>query len=86
MKSLGKAGFQENSDYKVKIVITIWVQMICAGWKVERAFFLFISTGIRFMQGLTDTTTHEVTRKRSTKRISYIRNLFRKNLQIKRCL
>ena len=35
MKSLGEAGFQENSDYKVKIVITIWVQKIHAGWKVE---------------------------------------------------
>ena len=71
MKSLGKAGFQENSDYKVKIVITIWVQKIHAGWKVECTFFLFISTGIRFMQGLTATTTHEVTRKRSTKRLRH---------------
>ena len=34
------------------------------------------------MQGSTLTTKHEVTRKRSTKRLKYTGNLFRKNLQL----
>ena len=35
------------------------------------------------MQGRTATMRHEVTRKRSTKRLQHIGNLFRKNLQFK---
>ena len=35
------------------------------------------------MQGWTATTEHGVTRKRSTKRLQYTENLFRKNLQLK---
>ena len=35
------------------------------------------------MQGLTATTRHGVTRKRSTKRLERTGNLFRKNLQLK---
>ena len=34
------------------------------------------------MQGSTATTKHEVARKRSTKRLKYTGNLFRKNLQL----
>ena len=34
------------------------------------------------MQGLTATTRHGVTRKRSTKRLKHTGNLFRKNLQL----
>ena len=35
------------------------------------------------MQDWTATTRHEVTRKRSTKRLEHKRNLFRKNIQLK---
>ena len=35
------------------------------------------------MQGQTATKMHGVTRKRSTKRLQHIGNLFRKNLQLK---
>ena len=35
------------------------------------------------MQDWTATTRHEVTRKRSTKRLEHTENLFRKNLQLK---
>ena len=42
--------------------------------------YLFL-IGIHSMQGWTATTTHRVTRKRSTKRLKHTENLFRKNLQ-----
>ena len=35
------------------------------------------------MQDWTATMRHEVTRKRSTKRLKHTRNLFRKNIQLK---
>ena len=44
----------------------------------QRRRFLLIR--IPFMQGSTATTRHGVTRKRSTKRLKYTGNLFRKNL------
>ena len=44
-----------------------------------RHFFYWDSS----MQGWTATTRHGVTRKRSTKRLKHIKNLFRKNLQLK---
>ena len=39
-----------------------------------------------FHARLETTTRHEVVRKRSTKRLTLTGNLFRKNLQVKRCL
>ena len=46
-------------------------------------FFFFFLIGIHSMQG---STRHGVTRKRSRKRAKHTGNLFRKNLQLKRCL
>ena len=43
----------------------------------------FFSIGIHSMQAWTATTMYRVTRKRSTKRLQHIENLFRKNLQLK---
>ena len=45
-------------------------------------FFVFLIV-IHSMQGWTASTRHWVTRKRSTKRLQHIGNLFRKNLQLK---
>ena len=45
---------------------------------VWSAFFI----GILSMQGLTATTRHEVTRRRSTKRSKHTGNHFRRNLQL----
>ena len=47
----------------------------------QRKHFMLI--GIHFMQGSTATTRHGGTSKRSTKRLKYTRNLFRKKLQLK---
>ena len=43
----------------------------------------FFLIGINSIQGWTAITTHEVTRKRSTKRLEHTGNQFRKNLQLK---
>ena len=43
----------------------------------------FFLIGIHSMQGWTATTGHGITRKRNTKRLRHIGNLFRKNLQLK---
>ena len=46
----------------------------------SQSFFSLI--GIHSMQGWTATTRHEVTRKRSTKRLKDTGNLFTKNVQL----
>ena len=54
--------------------------------KGDRRFFLtffYYYWDSHSMQGWTATTWHGVTRKRSTKRLEYTVNLFRKNLQLK---
>ena len=48
-----------------------------------RFFFFFFFIGIHSMQG---SRRHGVKRKRSRKRVKHTGNLFRKNLQLKRCV
>ena len=51
-------------------------------WRTVTLSKLGFFIGIYSMQGWTATTRHEVTRKRSSKRLKYTGNLFRKNLQL----
>ena len=51
--------------------------------KKEKSHLDFFLIGLHSMQGLTATTRHGVTRKRSTKRPKHTVSLFKKNLQLK---
>ena len=57
------------------LLLNIFYKLAC-----EIVFFLI---GIHSMQGLAPTARHGVTRKRSTKKLNHIGNLFRKNPQSK---
>ena len=61
------------ADYLLSVLQQIWVRF-------EKKIFLIV---IHSMQGWTATTRHVVTRKRNTKRLRHIGNLFRKNLHLK---
>ena len=69
------------SIFSILLFFSTLLSIPCSVFSLCLFFFFLI--GIHSMQGWTTTTRHGVTKKRSTKRLKYTGNLFRKNLQLK---